>query len=102
MVVEELLELLKCIKSFMLLQSCMPLVYLIHKIYAYLLETIVFKYLKSSDIEHSTKVYFLHLRINECFIALLNEPLEEPVIDCPGDAASRICCLQVCPINNRA
>ena len=86
----------------MILKYSMLSVYLIYKIYADLLETIVFKYLKSSDIEHSTKVDFLHLRINECLIALFNEPLEEPVIDCPGDAASCICCLQACPINSRA
>ena len=69
--------------------------YLIDKVDANLLETVVFKYLKSSDIENSTKVYFLHLGINEGFIALLDEPLEEPVVDGPGYAASCICCLQL-------
>ena len=71
------------------------MLYLIDKIDANLLETVVFKYLKSSDIEDSTKVYFLHLGINEGFIALLDEPLEEPVVDGPGYAASCICCLQL-------
>ena len=71
------------------------MLYLIDKIDANLLETVVFKYLKSSDIENSAKVYFLHLGINEGFIALLDEPLEEPVVDGPGYAASCICCLQL-------
>ena len=71
------------------------MLYLIDKIDANLLETVVIKYLKSSNIENSTKVYFLHLRINEGFIALLDEPLEEPVVDGPGYTSSSICCLQL-------
>lgn len=74
----------------------MPLLYLVHKIDADLLETVVFKYFKSSNIEHSTKVDFFHFRIDECFIALLDEPFKKPVIDCPGDATCCICCLQLC------
>ena len=77
---------------------CTLLLYLVHKIDADLLETVVFENFKPSNIEHSTKVDFLHLRIDECFIALLDEPFEEPVIDCPGDATSCICCLQLCQL----
>merc|ERR1719323_96697 len=55
-----------------------------------LLEAIVFKDLKSSDIQDSAEVGFLERSINKSVITLLNEPLEETVKDSSGNTSNSI------------
>ena len=63
------------------------LCHLINKIDADLFESIVFKYFKPGNIQNSAEVDLLHLRVNQRLVALLNQPLEQSVVDSPGDAA---------------
>ena len=83
MVVEELLKLL------------------VDEVDGYLLEAVVLKDLEACDVQHSAEVRFLgkkitlsihfafcsHLEggVNECVVALDDQPLEESVKDGPGD-----------------
>merc|ERR550519_2479558 len=60
----------------------------IDKVDGDLFKSIVFKDLKTSNIEHSAEVGFLHRMINECIITFLNEPLEEAVENGSGNTAS--------------
>jgi len=71
-VVEELLELL------------------VDKVDGNLLKTIVFKDLKTSNIQDSTEVGLLQSRVNKSVITLLNEPLEQTVIDSSGNTSNSI------------
>ena len=69
-VIEELLELL------------------VDKVNGDLLEAIVLKDLKASDIQDSNKVDLLHSGVTEGGVTLDDEPLEDAVIHGPGDATN--------------
>merc|ERR1719323_1571537 len=71
-VVEELLELL------------------IDKVDGNLLKAIVFKDLKTSNIQDSAEVGFLQSRINESGVTFVNQPLEETVKDSSGNTSHSI------------
>merc|ERR1719397_701362 len=71
-VVEELLELL------------------VDKVDGDLLEAVVLEDLKASNVKHSAEVGFLHSGINEGIIALLNQPLEDAIKDCPGNTTNSV------------
>merc|ERR1719234_53981 len=55
-----------------------------------LLEAVVLKDLKASNVKHSAEVGFLHGGIDEGIIALLNQPLEDAIKDCPGNTTNSV------------
>ena len=61
--------------------------HLVNKIDADLFESIVFKYFKPGNIQNSAEVDLLHLGVNQRLVTLLDQPLEQPVVDGPRDAA---------------
>ena len=90
---DEIIDLLfikYCLKNMLDVICNMYNIHLIDKIDANLLKSIVLENFKSSNIQNCTKVNFLHLRINQCLIALLNQPFEKSVINCPSNSTSCI------------
>ena len=63
---------------------------LVDKVYGDLLEAIVLKYLKASNVQNSTEIDLLHSCIYESVITLEDEVVEESAVDPPGDAAHRV------------
>ena len=92
---------------------------LVDKVDGDLLEAVVLKDLKASNVEHSTEVglflrrkqprlislltvistqiIFLqstdHGGVDQSLVTFLDQPLEDAVKDCPGNATDGICCL---------
>jgi len=58
---------------------------LVDKVDGDLLESVVLKDLKSSDVEHSTEVCLLESGINKSVVTLLDEPSEDTIKDGSGD-----------------
>ena len=55
-----------------------------------LLEAVVLKDLKTSDIQDGTEIGLLQSWVNKSVITLLNQPLEDTVKDGPSNAANSV------------
>ena len=66
---------------------------LVDKVDGELLEPVVREDLKASDVEDGAEVDFLHARVDQSFIAFLNQPKESSVIDRSSNPAHSVCCL---------